>query len=826
MEEKKFCLKSKTELDEIRKIKAEKKINETWTTFGSGYVELNIPDEVWQAIATSGDNDAATEEGLKNPSIAKQLAQYEDEAINKAFDDLSIDMSKEDKKKLTRHDKEMYILWTLSWNIAEEAESDEEVDESRINEISDEIVDKANKERHQRLAKARIDFMKKAFDFDDPKRQELQGKASEEGKKALKANKLYKARRFRKEFEGDPNKMLDYIQNPKNLNKLQKRNELEAKQGHPAWDAKLGKTENYSASEALEMSKKYLGEVSDETVRRVGQKRDANLKNWIDDEKANWKEYEKIRNKYDREVRTGGASEQTRKDFEYADRQWDNARTQLAKAHNKLKRFDRLNVSRDLKKAMKNESKINEAVETRVITFDLPYYDAAVFDEELIKKSDALRPFYNYLEKTNMDSIFDIDIDDLQAESFLIVLSNSLAEAIPSWIGFDLSDYYASYRGIRADAPINQAIVDEINQYLEYDKIGAPLSLENSDEEEFDTAITKIMDNLFGEDKGEQLNAKADKMTADKLIDYIDVDDFIGELKEYGVVFDPEPKSMQELSQYKEEINKRDGKVVFSIDPTKNPGQLAFKFEGKKMNEGIDKDSTEIKIFLTNLGKYNEGELVGEWVTLPVDDFKPILDKIGINDQYEEYFITDYEAPFEIGEYDDIKELNEIAEDIQNFNETEAAVLRDLVDTRDYDVKEAVEKVADGDYLFVEGDTKEDLAYNYIDMLGGLSPDFIGQDALERYFDYGAYGRDLILGGDYVEAYDDEGNFIGYEDNEGNVADVNSEEDLAYYVIDDIYGDISELSPNELISYFDYEAYGRDLAYDFDQIDGGWVNIN
>lgn len=27
-----------------------------------------------------------------------------------------------------------------------------------------------------------------------------------------------------------------------------------------------------------------------------------------------------------------------------------------------------------------------------------------------------------------------------------------------------------------------------------------------------------------------------------------------------------------------------------------------------------------LKIYLTNLGKYNEGYLIGEWVTLPIDD--------------------------------------------------------------------------------------------------------------------------------------------------------------------------------------------------------------
>ena len=55
-----------------------------------------------------------------------------------------------------------------------------------------------------------------------------------------------------------------------------------------------------------------------------------------------------------------------------------------------------------------------------------------------------------------------------------------------------------------------------------------------------------------------------------------------------------------------------------------------------------------IKIFLTNLGKYNEGCLMGEWVKLPVpkDKLEAVLRRIGINDQYEEYFISDYESLF------------------------------------------------------------------------------------------------------------------------------------------------------------------------------------
>ena len=53
----------------------------------------------------------------------------------------------------------------------------------------------------------------------------------------------------------------------------------------------------------------------------------------------------------------------------------------------------------------------------------------------------------------------------------------------------------------------------------------------------------------------------------------------------------------------------------------------------------------EIKIWVANLGKYNEGINKGEWFTLPTD-MSEIGKKIGLNERYEEWAIHDYEAPF------------------------------------------------------------------------------------------------------------------------------------------------------------------------------------
>ena len=78
--------------------------------------------------------------------------------------------------------------------------------------------------------------------------------------------------------------------------------------------------------------------------------------------------------------------------------------------------------------------------------------------------------------------------------------------------------------------------------------------------------------------------------------------------------------------------------------------------------------------FVTNLGKYNEGMLVGEWVKLPTteEEMQKVFERIGIGKQdefgqpYEEWFITDYECPIYgvqkmLGEYESLDKLNYLA---------------------------------------------------------------------------------------------------------------------------------------------------------------------
>ena len=82
----------------------------------------------------------------------------------------------------------------------------------------------------------------------------------------------------------------------------------------------------------------------------------------------------------------------------------------------------------------------------------------------------------------------------------------------------------------------------------------------------------------------------------------------------------------------------------------------------------------DFEAFVTNLGKYNEGMLVGEWVKLPTteEEMQKVFERIGIGKQdefgqpYEEWFITDYECPIYgvqkmLGEYESLDKLNYLA---------------------------------------------------------------------------------------------------------------------------------------------------------------------
>ena len=152
-----------------------------------------------------------------------------------------------------------------------------------------------------------------------------------------------------------------------------------------------------------------------------------------------------------------------------------------------------------------------------------------------------------------------------------------------------------------------------------------------------------------------------------------------------------------------------------------------------------------LKIALTNLKKYNEGELIYEWVELPCDDFDAVFDRIG----HDEYFISDYECEdfhVQIHEYDRLSTLNELAEQIDSLSEYEQTVLRAILEADAISIRDALDIVEHDNYLFYQVEDFDELIDMFIDegLFGKIPSNIIG------YLDYEKIARDLEYDG-YVQ---------------------------------------------------------------------------
>ena len=177
-----------------------------------------------------------------------------------------------------------------------------------------------------------------------------------------------------------------------------------------------------------------------------------------------------------------------------------------------------------------------------------------------------------------------------------------------------------------------------------------------------------------------------------------------------------------------------------------------------------------ISIFLTNLGKYNEGDLVGEWVELPTtkENLSQVMKRIGIGSKdafgqpYEEWFISDYDYHVGdlakcLGEYENLNELNYLAAKIEDLCESERKTFEAVME---YDAGAGIRGAADAInaienldcYRLYDGAYNErDLGWCLLEEEGIYDLDNLGN--LRNYIDYEAFGRDFSL--------ETEGSFVG-----------------------------------------------------------------
>ena len=137
------------------------------------------------------------------------------------------------------------------------------------------------------------------------------------------------------------------------------------------------------------------------------------------------------------------------------------------------------------------------------------------------------------------------------------------------------------------------------------------------------------------------------------------------------------------------------------------------------------------KIYVVNLNSYNNGKTRGKWYELPVD-FSRIKSDLFLDVEHgEEYAIHDFENfyGYKVGEYSSIQELNEYAEKLEEISDRDH--LKDFLEI--YSIDD-----------IVEAENDEDLAQELIEQMGGL--EVLSVETLQRYFNFGAYGRDLAIG--------------------------------------------------------------------------------
>ena len=165
---------------------------------------------------------------------------------------------------------------------------------------------------------------------------------------------------------------------------------------------------------------------------------------------------------------------------------------------------------------------------------------------------------------------------------------------------------------------------------------------------------------------------------------------------------------------------------------------------------------TPFEAYVTNLGKYNEGRLVGEFLKFPTttEEVQALLKRIGIDGvRYEEIFITDYEVNISglydcLGEYESIDELNYLASLISEMDQSDREKFEAVIDSGEYSgsVKELINLTQNLDcfefYAGVEDD--ETLGRIYVEDIEAIDV----PEHLLNYFDYEAYGRDIRLNED------------------------------------------------------------------------------
>ena len=160
--------------------------------------------------------------------------------------------------------------------------------------------------------------------------------------------------------------------------------------------------------------------------------------------------------------------------------------------------------------------------------------------------------------------------------------------------------------------------------------------------------------------------------------------------------------------------------------------------------------------YITNLGKYNEGELVGETLKFPTttEEVQALLKRIGVDGvRYEEFFITSFDGDVlglydYLTEYENLDELNHLACLLSELDQSDLEKFEAVIDSGEHtsSVADLINLTQNLDCIeFYPGvGDDETLGRIYVEDMEAIDV----PEHLLNYFDYEAYGRDIRINED------------------------------------------------------------------------------
>ena len=165
----------------------------------------------------------------------------------------------------------------------------------------------------------------------------------------------------------------------------------------------------------------------------------------------------------------------------------------------------------------------------------------------------------------------------------------------------------------------------------------------------------------------------------------------------------------------------------------------------------------DVKVYAQNLRSYNMGLDQGRWITLGIEpqELQRILtEDLHLTENHPDMAIFDYEADFEISEYENIYDLNQAVAQLKQLPEQDYEKVMDYCEARDItsplEISNVCLQVDEVPYeRFPDWidenvkDPEEKLGYALFEN-NSLAPE-IKAACMEGYFDYKAYGRDEAI---------------------------------------------------------------------------------